>query len=177
MWAKFRTTKSKAFIVNMIALQARILNFTCPSEPTLYQMTAIVAFAMGTYDMPQQDVFCIMDALQVATTAKASKPLPMALPHLVECPSFVPWLLDGMTTSVYQGSVLVGVDIPDLDTITLYLNPTNQQPYYEYILSLRPKRIIFNPGTENPILVSMAEKNGIKTLNACTLVMLSTNQF
>ena len=69
------------------------------------------------------------------------------------------------------------VPIPDIDTITLYLNPTNQQPYYEYILGLQPKRIIFNPGTENDILAEMANKKGIITMDSCTLVMLSTHQF
>lgn len=71
----------------------------------------------------------------------------------------------------------VMVPFTDIDTITLYLNPTNQQPFYDYILSLQPKRIIFNPGTENEILASMAEAKGIKTMNSCTLVMLSTHQF
>lgn len=65
----------------------------------------------------------------------------------------------------------------DVDTITLYLNPTNQKPYYDYILSLKPKRIIFNPGTENYELETMAEKEGIRTMEACTLVMLSTGQY
>ena len=65
----------------------------------------------------------------------------------------------------------------DVDTVTLYLNPTNQKPYYDYIISLNPKRIIFNPGTENEELVSLAQQNGIKVLDACTLVMLSTNQY
>lgn len=65
----------------------------------------------------------------------------------------------------------------DIDTITLYLNPANQKQYYDYILSLQPKRIIFNPGTENPELAEMAENSGIETLEACTLVMLSTNQY
>lgn len=65
----------------------------------------------------------------------------------------------------------------DVDTVTLYLNPTNQKPYYDYIISLHPKRIIFNPGTENDELVSLAQQNGIKVLDACTLVMLSTNQY
>lgn len=69
------------------------------------------------------------------------------------------------------------VEIPDIDTITLYLNPTNQQPYYDYIIGLQPKRIIFNPGTENETLATMAEEKGIKTMNSCTLVMLSTHQF
>jgi len=67
--------------------------------------------------------------------------------------------------------------IPDLDTITLYLNPVNQKPYYDYILELKPKRIIFNPGTENDELESLAEKNGIETMEACTLVLLSTSQY
>ncbi len=65
----------------------------------------------------------------------------------------------------------------DIDTVTLYLNPTNQKPYYDYILSLNPKRIIFNPGTENPELVALAKGNGIDTLEACTLVMLATNSY
>lgn len=68
-------------------------------------------------------------------------------------------------------------DLKDVDTVTLYLNPANQQSYYDYILSLSPKRIIFNPGTENPELEKMAEEKGIKTMEACTLVLLSTGQF
>ncbi len=67
--------------------------------------------------------------------------------------------------------------VNDVDTITLYLNPGNQVPYYDYILSLKPKRIIFNPGTENPELVSLAKKAGILAIDACTLVMLSTHQY
>lgn len=65
----------------------------------------------------------------------------------------------------------------DIDTITLYLNPQNQIKYYEYIISLHPKRIIFNPGTENDELAELARNNDIKTLEACTLVMLSTGQY
>ncbi len=68
-------------------------------------------------------------------------------------------------------------DIKDLDTVTLYLNPRNQVPYYDYILSLHPKRIIFNPGAENPELHNLANKKGIQTDNACTLVLLSTGQY
>ena len=64
-----------------------------------------------------------------------------------------------------------------IDTITLYLNPSHQQEYYDYILSLGPKRIIFNPGTENDELVKLAKAKGIDTKEACTLVMLSTNQY
>ncbi len=62
-------------------------------------------------------------------------------------------------------------------TITLYLNPKNQKQYYAAILDSRPKRIIFNPGTENPELAMKARKLGIETLNACTLVMLSLDSY
>lgn len=64
-----------------------------------------------------------------------------------------------------------------VDTVTLYLNPANQKPYYDYILSLNPKRIIFNPGTENEELEKLAADKGIETMEACTLVLLSTNQY
>src|SRR5215217_2829475 len=67
------------------------------------------------------------------------------------------------------------IDPPD--TVTLYLNPTNQKQYYQYILDLKPKRIIFNPGTENSELEMMAEQAGIQTMEACTLVLLSTGQY
>ena len=64
-----------------------------------------------------------------------------------------------------------------VDTVTLYLNPSNQKEYYEYILSLNPKRIIYNPGTENNELQQLAEDKGIENIEACTLVMLSTGQY
>ena len=69
--------------------------------------------------------------------------------------------------------------VPDeaIDTVTLYLNPTNQEPYYDYILGLHPKRIIFNPGTENEELIRLAEEQNIEPVIACTLVMLSTGQY
>lgn len=79
---------------------------------------------------------------------------------------------------------VAGVDIvtdtpemDDIDTITLYLNPTNQKPYYDYILSLQPKRVIFNPGTENDELEAMLEAKNIEAKEACTLVMLGTGQY
>ena len=65
----------------------------------------------------------------------------------------------------------------NIDTITLYLNPQHQQEYYDYILSLKPNRIIFNPGAENDELTRLARARGLKTSEACTLVMLSTNQY
>jgi predicted CoA-binding protein len=67
--------------------------------------------------------------------------------------------------------------IDDVDTVTLYLSAANQKQYYDYILSLHPKRIIFNPGAENDELYAMAQQNGIKPMEACTLVLLSTGQY
>lgn len=65
----------------------------------------------------------------------------------------------------------------DIDTVTLYLSPAHQQEYYDYILSLHPRRIIFNPGAENDELLTLASSKGILVMEACTLVMLSTNQY
>jgi predicted CoA-binding protein len=77
-------------------------------------------------------------------------------------------------------SILVKKDkIPfeGIHTITLYLNKERQEEYLEYILSLKPSRIIFNPGAENEPFKLAAEKAGIEALNACTLVMLSTGAY
>ncbi|MCE2733004.1 MAG: CoA-binding protein [Chryseotalea sp.] len=67
--------------------------------------------------------------------------------------------------------------IKDVDTVTLYLGPSNQKEWYEYIISLKPKRILFNPGTENEELEQIAKNNNIETEQACTLVLLRTNQY
>ncbi|TJZ61885.1 CoA-binding protein [Sphingobacterium olei] len=65
----------------------------------------------------------------------------------------------------------------DIDTITMYVGPQNQAPYYDYILQTNPKRVIFNPGSENPDLQRKLEEVGIATIEGCTLVMLNTGQF
>ena len=67
--------------------------------------------------------------------------------------------------------------VGDVDTVTLYLNPTHQKEYYDYIFSLHPKRIIFNPGAENEELVTLAKEKGVQPVEACTLVLLSTGQY
>ena len=64
-----------------------------------------------------------------------------------------------------------------IDTVTLYLNPQRQEAYYDYIVSLKPRRVIFNPGAENADLARRLQQTGVEALNACTLVMLKTNQF
>lgn len=67
--------------------------------------------------------------------------------------------------------------LKDIDTITLYINPKIQKTYYDYLISLHPKRIIFNPGTENQELIALAKANGIEPVEACTLVLLSTGRY
>lgn len=68
-------------------------------------------------------------------------------------------------------------ELTDVDTLTLYVGPLHQPAWFEYILNIKPKRVIFNPGTENPELEQLLEKNGIDYLHACTLVMLATGQY
>tara|TARA_R110002073_G_scaffold15953_3_gene62155 strand:- start:22534 stop:22896 length:363 start_codon:yes stop_codon:yes gene_type:complete len=75
-------------------------------------------------------------------------------------------------------SVDVGRKIyKDIDTITLYLNPKRQSEYYDYIVSLNPNRVIFNPGTENLELINLLKQKEIFPEVACTLVLLSINQY
>lgn len=69
------------------------------------------------------------------------------------------------------------VPIKNIDTVTLYLNPARQRDYYNYIIEAQPKRVVFNPGTENPELYQLLELNNIKAEVACTLVLLATNQY
>ncbi|MBA6316184.1 CoA-binding protein [Cellulophaga baltica] len=69
------------------------------------------------------------------------------------------------------------VDFQNIHTVTLYLNPKNQEAYYQKIIDLEPKRIIFNPGTENPNFYSLLRENGIEVEVACTLVLLATDQY
>ncbi|RIW14513.1 CoA-binding protein [Algoriphagus lacus] len=68
-------------------------------------------------------------------------------------------------------------DLKDIHTVTLYIGPANQEEWMDYLIGLRPKRIIFNPGTENPVFFKKALDAGIEVLPACNLVMLSTGQF
>ena len=65
----------------------------------------------------------------------------------------------------------------DIHTVTLYLGPPRQAEYYDYIVSLQPERVIFNPGTENPEFYQLLQKNNIEVEVACTLILLSTKQY
>lgn len=67
--------------------------------------------------------------------------------------------------------------VEDIDTLTMYMNAMHQEPYLDYLISLKPRRIIFNPGAENNRLASLAAEQGIETLHACTLVMLRIGNF
>lgn len=74
----------------------------------------------------------------------------------------------------------IHVDKPifdNIDTITLYVGAKNQPEWYDYILQTKPQRLVFNPGTENAELKNLAEKQGIETVEACTLVMLSIGNY
>lgn len=73
--------------------------------------------------------------------------------------------------------ILQKPEIEDVDTVTLYIGPQRQPAYYDYILGLKPKRIIFNPGTENDEFIKRAQAEGVETLEACTLVMLRSHQY
>jgi predicted CoA-binding protein len=68
-------------------------------------------------------------------------------------------------------------DTSDIDTVTLYVGPENQLNWKDTILQMQPRRVIFNPGTENPSFEQMLENEGIEVEKACTLVLLATNQF
>tara|TARA_R110000787_G_scaffold136193_6_gene248693 strand:- start:9825 stop:10184 length:360 start_codon:yes stop_codon:yes gene_type:complete len=65
----------------------------------------------------------------------------------------------------------------NINTVTLYLNPQRQVAFYNYIVSLKPKRVLFNPGTENSEFYNILIENNIEYEEACTLVLLSTNQY
>ncbi len=87
---------------------------------------------------------------------------------------------------IKTGTVLGLEILPALDdsriqepvhTVTLYVGPQNQESWYQPILNLKPKRVIFNPGTENPEFEELLETNGIEVVEACTLVMIRTGQY
>lgn len=69
------------------------------------------------------------------------------------------------------------IPLKNIDSVSLYLNPLRQKDYYNYIVEAQPKRVIFNPGTENPEFYQLLQLNNIKVEVACTLVLLTTNQF
>lgn len=78
------------------------------------------------------------------------------------------------------GSILIQTDLPEnepIDTVTLYVGPQHQPEYYESLLKLKPRRVIFNPGTFNEKLETMLSDAGIETIEHCTLIMLRSNEY
>jgi predicted CoA-binding protein len=79
---------------------------------------------------------------------------------------------------INRTQILTGFpQLPEIHTITLYINQLNQKSFYDYILQIHPVRVIFNPGTENPELIGMLESHQIEVVNFCTLIMLSKGEF
>ena len=68
-------------------------------------------------------------------------------------------------------------DVEDIDTITVYVGPRNQPVYYDYILAINPRRVIFNPGTENPEFEEILQNKGIQVIRDCTLIMLDKGTY
>ena len=101
----------------------------------------------------------------------------MAIKRLVN--SKQPTVAIGLREGEVQGVKIETDKLPyeDIDTITFYLSAPRQAEYYDYILSLKPIRVIFNPGTENPEFFEILRKNNIEVEVACTLIMLTTNQY
>ncbi|MEZ4811712.1 MAG: CoA-binding protein [Allomuricauda sp.] len=83
--------------------------------------------------------------------------------------------LEGKVSGVDVVDSLDGFE--DIDTVTLYLNPKRQKEYYQKILDLKPRRVIFNPGTENPEFYQILKDAGVAVEEACTLVLLTTGQY
>jgi predicted CoA-binding protein len=91
--------------------------------------------------------------------------------HPVSCIGLKPGYIDD--TTIVTGEP----DLKDIHTITLYVNPSAQHALIPYLFSLNPRRIIFNPGTENEAFTMVAKQKEIETMDACTLVLLNTGQY
>ena len=115
--------------------------------------------------------------LVLGATTKPEKYANIAINKLVEKGHSV--MAIGQNTGDVAGVKIYTKQIPltNIDTVTLYLNALRQRDYYNYIIETKPKRVIFNPGTENPEFYQLLKSNGIKVEVACTLVLLATNQY
>jgi len=91
--------------------------------------------------------------------------------------------IETLPMGVNQGKILELPILPffselkDIHTVSIYLSSKNQSDYFDYLIKLNPKRVLFNPGTENEAFASLLDAHGIYWENACTLVLLSTNQY
>ncbi len=126
---------------------------------------------------PRNEIMKNKKTVVLGATTKPEKYANIAINKLVEKGHSV--LAIGQNTGEVAGVKIYTKQIPltNIDTVTLYLNPKRQVEYYNYIIETKPKRVIFNPGTENPQFYQLLESNGIKVEVACTLVLLATNQY
>jgi predicted CoA-binding protein len=115
--------------------------------------------------------------LVLGATAKSEKAAFKAIEMLVAKGHSV--LALGQNTGEVAGIKINTKAIPvkNIDTISLYINPARQRDYYNYIVDAKPKRVLFNPGTENPEFYQLLELNNIKYEAACTLVLLTLNKY
>ena len=118
-----------------------------------------------------------LTTLVIGASPKAERYSNMAIKRLLEFGHTVYALAKRKNTAHGVEIADVPVELNNIHTVTMYLRDYRQKDIYEYVLSLKPKRIIFNPGAENKELEDKAKAIGIEVINACTLVMLSTNQF
>ena len=115
--------------------------------------------------------------LVVGASENTSRYSNIAIKRLIE--HQLPVLALGTKKGIVE-NVIIETDFSsfkNIDTVTLYVGPTNQSALIPQIIALHPRRIIFNPGTENPAFVKVANENGIETEIACTLVLLSLNSY
>lgn len=117
--------------------------------------------------------------LIVGATTNPSRYAYFAASRLVD--SAIPFIPIGIKSGEVFGEQIIDLrakpHLENIHTITLYVGIANQAEWIDYLISLNPKRIIFNPGTENPVFFQKAKAKGIEVLEACTLVMLSSNQY
>ncbi|WP_339879708.1 CoA-binding protein [uncultured Algoriphagus sp.] len=117
--------------------------------------------------------------LIVGATTNASRYAYFAASRLTN--AGVPFIPIGIKSGEVFGEKIMDLrtkpELQNIHTITLYIGPSNQEEWIDYLISLQPKRIIFNPGTENPVFFTKAKAKGIEVLQACTLVMLGSNQY
>ena len=119
----------------------------------------------------------IKKTLVLGASLKPNRYSNMAIHRLVS--NSVPTTAFGLRSGIVTGITIDTefTNYTDIHTITLYLNPKRQQDFYNYILSLQPKRVIFNPGTENSELMTLLQENNIAFEVACTLTLLAINQY
>jgi uncharacterized protein len=115
--------------------------------------------------------------LIIGASTKIERPAYKAIEMLVAKGHSV--LALGQNTGEVSGIKINTKAIPlkNIDTVSLYINPSRQRDYYNYIVEAKPKRVLFNPGTENPELYQLLQLNNIKFEAACTLVLLTLNKY